>query len=343
MKKQKGITLIALVITIIVLLILAGVSISLIVGNNGILNQASTSVVKTREAEAKEEVSVAWASMETDYLAEWTNNTGLVKDTSYIKDKLDKYLAGTGEIVGELTYDKEKDTYTLTYKPYDDDLPYEMTISVNGKVNIVGAPSLSEKPGESESPEEGATSFSEITAENYGDYVDYEVDLGIAAAANALSDGSVPKTDWRIFYKSGDNVFLIASDYLPSSKFPNGVFYEQTSLYNGYWEKDNTDSSKLTTGGMVTTNNRFLFTKLSNVTTTNYNYQAVSTLLDSSKWSAFAKTGYVDDTQNAVIGSPTVEMWMASWNEKYSDTLTFDATKTGYKISRFRYERKRRV
>ena len=35
MKKEKGITLVALVITIVVLLILAGVSISLLVGNNG--------------------------------------------------------------------------------------------------------------------------------------------------------------------------------------------------------------------------------------------------------------------------------------------------------------------
>ena len=35
---NKGITLIALVITIIILLILAGVSISMLAGNNGILN-----------------------------------------------------------------------------------------------------------------------------------------------------------------------------------------------------------------------------------------------------------------------------------------------------------------
>lgn len=43
LKEQKGITLVALVITIIVLLILAGVTISLVIGNNGILNQARES------------------------------------------------------------------------------------------------------------------------------------------------------------------------------------------------------------------------------------------------------------------------------------------------------------
>ena len=39
-KKENGITLIALVITIIVLLILAGVSIAMLTGDNGILTQA---------------------------------------------------------------------------------------------------------------------------------------------------------------------------------------------------------------------------------------------------------------------------------------------------------------
>ena len=41
MKRQKGITLIALVITIIVLLILVGVTITMLTGENGILNQAT--------------------------------------------------------------------------------------------------------------------------------------------------------------------------------------------------------------------------------------------------------------------------------------------------------------
>ena len=50
LRKEKGITLIALVITIIVLLILAGVSIAMIAGNNGILNQASKAAEMTEIA-----------------------------------------------------------------------------------------------------------------------------------------------------------------------------------------------------------------------------------------------------------------------------------------------------
>ena len=52
---NKGITLIALVITIIVLLILAGVSISMLTGDNGILTQAKLAKEKTEEAQRKEE------------------------------------------------------------------------------------------------------------------------------------------------------------------------------------------------------------------------------------------------------------------------------------------------
>ena len=44
LKADKGITLVALIITIIVLLILAGVSISMVLGDNGLINKAQKSV-----------------------------------------------------------------------------------------------------------------------------------------------------------------------------------------------------------------------------------------------------------------------------------------------------------
>ena len=52
MKNNKGITLVALVVTIVVLLILAGVSINLVLGNNGIIAKAQEA--KTKQAEASE-------------------------------------------------------------------------------------------------------------------------------------------------------------------------------------------------------------------------------------------------------------------------------------------------
>ena len=57
-EKQKGITLIALVITIIVLLILAGVSIAMLTGDNGILMQASDSKIETAVGTVKEQLKL---------------------------------------------------------------------------------------------------------------------------------------------------------------------------------------------------------------------------------------------------------------------------------------------
>ena len=54
LRRNKGITLIALVVTIIVLLILAGISIAMLTGQNGILNRASEAKEKTRVAQEDE-------------------------------------------------------------------------------------------------------------------------------------------------------------------------------------------------------------------------------------------------------------------------------------------------
>lgn len=56
MKIEKGITLVALVVTIVVLLILAFISISLLMGENGIINKASESKEETIKAKEREMV-----------------------------------------------------------------------------------------------------------------------------------------------------------------------------------------------------------------------------------------------------------------------------------------------
>ena len=58
-RKEKGITLIALVITIIVLLILAGVTIATLTGDNGILGKANEAKTTNDEEKAKEQIKIA--------------------------------------------------------------------------------------------------------------------------------------------------------------------------------------------------------------------------------------------------------------------------------------------
>jgi len=61
LRRNKGITLIALVVTIIVLLILAGISIAMLTGHNGILNRAAKAKEKTENANENEQRKLAQA------------------------------------------------------------------------------------------------------------------------------------------------------------------------------------------------------------------------------------------------------------------------------------------
>ena len=63
--KTSGITLIALVVTIIVLLILAGISIQMLTGDNGILNRAEQTVEKHSDANELEKIQIAVLSVQT--------------------------------------------------------------------------------------------------------------------------------------------------------------------------------------------------------------------------------------------------------------------------------------
>ena len=58
MRGQKGITLIALVITIIILLILAGISIATLTGENGLFNRAKQAKNNTLDAQRTENLAL---------------------------------------------------------------------------------------------------------------------------------------------------------------------------------------------------------------------------------------------------------------------------------------------
>ena len=95
MKKNSGITLIALVVTIIVLLILAGISISMLTGQNGILNRAAEAKEKTQVANEKEAVNMAAMEALTEGKGTITKEI-LTKTMKSYLGKNDVELTGNG-------------------------------------------------------------------------------------------------------------------------------------------------------------------------------------------------------------------------------------------------------
>ena len=74
LKKQKGITLVALVVTIVVLLILAGVSINLVLGDNGIVKKAQEAKRKSGEASQNDLTSMNELAKELEDVIDGTGN-----------------------------------------------------------------------------------------------------------------------------------------------------------------------------------------------------------------------------------------------------------------------------
>ena len=105
-KSTKGITLIALVVTIIILLLLAGVSIAMLTGNNGILTQGQRAKEETRIAGVEEVVKLYKQGKYID------STTGSVTENA---DEMLENLKGQ-KLVSEDEIDRENEIITIKRK-----------------------------------------------------------------------------------------------------------------------------------------------------------------------------------------------------------------------------------
>ena len=170
--KEQGITLIALVVTIVVLLILAGVSIAMLTGENGIVTQAQRAKEDSRGGEVKERVEMAANENRT---IDYTNGNAEDKTT---KQEMIEELSGEGKLT-----DEEVETLQTTNlitigsieidfgilegngtgggteeggKRYDNDT----TVTIGGEeVSIPGGATISKIPGEYEDVDEGVVIY----------------------------------------------------------------------------------------------------------------------------------------------------------------------------------------
>ena len=145
--KQTGITLIALVITIIVLLILAGVSIAMITGNNGILTQANQAKENTKVATAKEKVQLEAAGS--------LDNTGV-----FSKEKFKENLKENLKLTDSDIVDNADGTMTVKIDGYD--------VTVDGTTGKVTGIAISN----GKAPSTGVTPGVEVSKTEKNNYSD---------------------------------------------------------------------------------------------------------------------------------------------------------------------------
>ena len=147
-KEAKGITLIALVITIIVLLILAGVTIATLTGDNGILKKAGDAKTQTEQAKADENLKIAIAgsygtdgklnlkdlkdSLENQGINYDKNNTGFPLEVTVNGEK--KKIDANGNIIESIQSLKTKGTVFKDTTTLEDTYGNQVTIPKGFKI-----------------------------------------------------------------------------------------------------------------------------------------------------------------------------------------------------------------
>ena len=106
LKNKKGITLIALVVTIVVLLILAGVTISLLLDENGIIAKSKDARIETRASQVEDEVGM------------WKQHNFINKESNQAQESADTMLARliSRKLLTEDEIDREQELITIKKK-----------------------------------------------------------------------------------------------------------------------------------------------------------------------------------------------------------------------------------
>lgn len=122
MRNQKGITLIALVITIIVLLILAGVSIAMLAGDNGVLSKSRQAKSDNELGAAKDQVALLATEALTNYYEEtYVNSNNATYNGTALQSKIITYLSTDDKAAStvapvEVVIKSEANTIELKYQ-----------------------------------------------------------------------------------------------------------------------------------------------------------------------------------------------------------------------------------
>ncbi len=251
--------------------------------------------------------------------------------TVYIKNQifdptgmtiLARYTDNRTEIVTDVDYI----IYPLTMTDTNIIIAYtenEITKSTTQAIEVIGL-TLGELVG--------------VNATYYGIDVDYIAGL----AGNQV-------TDWQVLYKQtidgADYVYLISTNKLTTTQTPtiSGTTKTTNGSYGDviYW---NTVPSNISGYDLSIAQTYFMANWQSSNTslvgsakyTTGNNAKCIAQLLNTSFWSSFVSTdACVQPYVQGAIGSPTAEMWVASWNKQGNTqlTLTENSNRKGYKIN----------
>ena len=225
MKNQKGITLIALVITIIILLILAGVTIITLTGENGILNQASKARIESIKGKEIEQIKLSYNAVKIDKLKD---SNSPVTSTD-LGDELKKYNENT-------TAETDTENTELIIVTFED-TNNQYIVDENGNITFKG-----EKEEEKVEYIVGYGSdwlFDKTDNAIYrytGDFSNLENNILVIPTYWKESESSTEEYEVKTVKNSGGNILAGNSNTIPNNlklKLPFGLEkIDENAFYN---------------------------------------------------------------------------------------------------------------
>ena len=325
MKKiEKGITLVALVITIVILLILAGIAIAALTGDNGLFSRAQQAKEETIKSQLKEEITMSIQEIQTEELPKGNNVTLETLADGQLESKLK-----------DITVALENDEINGEYKDYEYTIDSNLNVTINGAATGVRIKGNAEV--QSGYVFEGNTVDIKVTASiTEGTITGIEAPEG----ATIKTDTSATEKVYTVS-KSGKYIFKTISEVKKDSfkinvesNYPEGAITEYKYSVGGTVKQQGTTDKNYTVTGLTPK------TKYSNIKVTAYinneskdsNVEEITTKDDSIEysWSEIAEiakaisnnTSITDDTETATVTVNGVQKTL-----NVGDTATLEGKK----------------
>ena len=346
--REYGITLVALIITIIILLILAGIAIAALTGDNGLFSRAQQAKEETIKSQLKEEITMAIQEIQAEELPKGNNVTVKTLAEGQLESKLK-----------DITVELENNEINGEYKDYEYTIDSNLNVTINGAATGVRIKGNAEV--QSGYVFEGNTVDIKVTASiTEGTITGIEAPEG----ATIKTDTSATEKVYTVS-KSGKYIFKIISDSGKTknvtanvenilsapqitisevkkdsfkinveSNYPEGAITEYKYSVGGTVKQQGTRDKSCTVTGLTPK------TKYSNIKVTAYinneskdsNVEEITTKDDSIEysWSEIAEiakaisnnTSITDDTETATVTVNGVQKTL-----NVGDTATLDGKK----------------
>lgn len=193
-KNQKGITLISLIVTIIVLIVLSGISINLVIRNNGVLKKAQETKEETQREEATEKMNLKITAAQMDSYAKESRMPTLKELSLMLKEDSEIAYVTEESKVASVEYNVISNNPSIIYTKLKD---YDYEFGINSSLQLASIDGV-----------KISNNNESIDYSKEENYIDVSIDCGTINTGwkNNISGPEISAGTWIIIISINSNV-----------------------------------------------------------------------------------------------------------------------------------------